>query len=110
MALTSGLHCSQLPTAQPVSLLLSQRWQHLQLQHTTQLLINAELLPFHVSTCKISHLWIPLKDDDPAALVAGGEEVPVLVELDAGDDVGLGDVIVEGALHLREAPLHLARR
>ena len=58
----------------------------------------------------MAYLWIPLEDDDPAALVAGCEEVAVLVELDAGDDVGLCDVIVEGALHLREAPLHLARR
>ena len=67
------------------------------------------MLPY-ISLGHFAYLWIPLKDDDPAALVAGGEEVTVLVELDAGDDVGLGDVIVQGALHLREAPLHLARR
>ena len=57
-----------------------------------------------------AYLWISLKYDDPPALVAGGEEVAILVELDTGDDIGLGDVVVQGALHLREAPLHLARR
>ena len=54
-----------------------------------------------------SHRRVPLEDDDPAALVASGEEVAVLVELDAGDDVRLGDVVVEGALDLGEGPLDL---
>ena len=45
---SSRKRCSQLPTAQPVALLLSQRWRHLQLQHTTQLQIYADLLPFIV--------------------------------------------------------------
>ena len=36
----------------------------------------------------VSYRGIPLEDDDPPALVPGGQQVSVLVELDAGDDVG----------------------
>ena len=41
----SRSQCSQLPTAQPVPQRRKQRWQHLQLQHTTQLLIYPDPLP-----------------------------------------------------------------
>ena len=37
--------CSQLPTPQPFQQRRKQRWQHLQLQHTTQLLIYGYPLP-----------------------------------------------------------------
>ena len=54
-------------------------------------------------------LRVPLEDDHATALVPRREEIPVLVELDARDDVGLCDIVVEGPLHLREAPLDLGR-
>ena len=42
-----------------------------------------------------------LKDDDSAAFVTGGQQTSVMIEFDARDDVGLGDVIlIHGAFHL----------
>jgi len=37
---------------------------------------------------RIAHLLVPLKQDDPAALVARREVVAGVVELDRRDDVG----------------------
>ena len=53
---------------------------------------------------------LPLEYDNAAAFVAGGQEFAVLVELDSADDVGLVDLLLGGALYLREVPLHVAAR
>ena len=57
---------SQLPTALPVLQRRKQRWQHLQLQHTTQLLIYADPLPLDTVLYSMSvatlggNFWDPM--------------------------------------------------
>lgn len=45
-----------------------------------------------------------LKYNNTATLVAGGEQLTVVVELDARYQVRLGHVVLEGAFHLTETP------
>lgn len=43
---------------------------------------------------RIFALWFPLEDDNPAALVACGQQLPRVVELDSRDDIGFGHIAV----------------
>lgn len=45
-----------------------------------------------------THLWLPLEDDDPATLVACGQQLPSVVELNGRDDIGCGGTETERQL------------
>lgn len=45
-----------------------------------------------------THLWLPLEDDDPATLVACGQQLPSVVELNGRDDIGCGATETERQL------------
>ena len=49
-----------------------------------------------------------LKDHHPASLITGSQQLPILIELDTGNNVRLSHIIVQCPLHLGEAPLYVA--
>jgi len=56
-------------------------------------------------------LTVLLEYDDATALVARRQQLPVVVEFNAGNNICLRHIILlHGAFHLREAPLRFSRR
>lgn len=52
-------------------------------------------------------LLFPLENNNSATFVSCCKKVPRVVKLNGGDDVGFRHVLVDSALHLREAPLEV---
>ena len=53
-------------------------------------------------------LLFHLKDDHPASLITGSQQLSILIELHTGNNVRFSHIIVQCALHLGETPLYVA--
>ena len=48
--------------------------------------------------------YIYLEYNNPASFITSGQKFTIVIKLDAGNDVGLGNIIIQGTLYLWKAP------